>query len=126
MALEKVDITQERGPVLHVRGADLVDGTPIFDIKPYVPYADSHPDAVGGFAGTAPEVLLEVVIPEALATSLLVEKLAVLREVLAHDPRPSYQDDPEREYGLSFAGRNVRFRVEGSRLTVTEISPEMC
>lgn len=126
VVLEKVDITLDRGPVLHVRGADLMDGTPIFDIKPYVPYADSHPDAVGGFAGTAPEAMLEVVIPEALTASMPGEKLTALREVLACDPRPSYQDDPEREYGLFFAGRNVRFRVERSRLTVTEISREIC
>ena len=123
VALEKVDITQERGPVLTVLGADLVDGTPIFDIKPYVPYADSRPKAVGGFALTAPEAALAVTVPPEAAAALPAEKLAALKEVLARDPRPSYQDDPGRVYGLTFAGANVRFTVVENRLTVTEILP---
>ena len=100
--------------MLHVRGADLVDGTPIFDIKPYLPYADSHPDARGGFTDPIARKLLRVSAPEELR-----EKFpAGLLGVLENDPRPRYQDDPERVYGLSFGGWNVRFRVAGEELTV--------
>ena len=112
--LERVEAETPRGPVLHVRGADLVDGTPIFDIKPYLPYADSHPDARGGFTDPIARKLLRVSAPEELR-----EKFpAGLLGVLENDPRPRYQDDPERVYGLSFGGWNVRFRVVGEELTV--------
>ena len=112
--LERVEAETPRGPVLHVRGADLVDGTPIFDIKPYLPYADSHPDARGGFTDPITRKLLRVSAPEELR-----EKFpAGLLGVLENDPRPRYQDDPERVYGLSFGGWNVRFRVAGEELTV--------
>ena len=112
--LERVEAETPRGPVLHVRGADLVDGTPIFDIKPYLPYADSHPDARGGFTDPIARKLLRVSAPEELR-----EKFpAGLLGVLENDPRPRYQDDPERVYGLSFGGWNVRFRVAGEELTV--------
>ena len=109
----------ERGTLL-VAGADLMDGTPIFDVKPYVPYADAHPEALGGFASETPEGLT-VDCGEALLARLPEEKRAALLGVLAQDPRPRYQRDPERVYGLRFAGRNVRFTVEGETLTVREI-----
>ena len=103
---------------LIIGGADLVDGTPVFDIKPYVPYADCRPEAYGGFADTPAGQSLEVEIPAVLAETFSEEELAALRGVLACDPRPAYQKDPERVYALSFAGRNVRFRVDGDRLCV--------
>lgn len=119
--LERVDLDAQEGPLLHVQGADLLDGTPIFDVKPYLPYADCRPEAAGGFAAEAPESRLTVELPRELAEKLPEEKRAALLGVLAGDPRPSYQNDPERVYGMSFAGFNVRFRVEGDRLTVQEI-----
>ena len=114
--------------VIRVLGADLADGTPIYDIKPYVPYADSHPDARGGFTDTAAwqplEVVFECDVPaewQAGGESGAVHHVDALREILSQDPRPQYQDDPEREYGLLFEGRNVRFRVKGETLTVFSI-----
>ena len=109
------------GPVLHVRGADLVDGTPILDIKPYIPYADSHPDAMGGFASVPAGETLEVVIPPELLARIPEAHREALRGVLAQDPRPHYQKDPERIYGFPFAGMEVRFSVDGTRLTVRDI-----
>ena len=108
------------GTTLIVAGADMVDGTPIYDIKPYIPYADSVPDAVGGFAPDAGR-LLRVEFPPELEEKVPPEKRGGLRDVLAHDPRPRYQDDPDRVYGMGFAGLEVRFRVVGEVLTVTEI-----
>ena len=119
--LERIEYTHDLGPVLNVRGADLVDGTPILDLKPYLPYWDSHPEATGGFAGEPARSTLEVEIPPALLERLPPDRREPLREVLALDPRPRYQQDPERVYGFSFAGREVRFTVSGDRLTVTEI-----
>ena len=109
------------GPVIHVSGADLMDGTPIFDIKPYVPYADSFPEALGGFTDTAGDFLLKVEFPEDLLHLLPEEKRAAAIEVLSHDPRPSYQRDPNRTYGLPFAGFDIRFRVEETVLSVVEV-----
>lgn len=100
------------GPVIVVRGADLMDGTPIFDIKPYIKYADSRPDAVCGYVDELEERHLEVVIPDESAKEQAPDFLQSLVAVLELDPRPSYHDDSEREYGMSFAGRNVRFRVQ--------------
>lgn len=119
--LERVEIDGALGPVIHVRGADLMDGTPIYDIKPYLPYADCHPDAVGGFASDRPEEKLQVEIPEEFCSVVSGEVLSALRGVLAQDPRPAYQKDPERVYGLSFAGMEVRFQVDGDKLTVCGI-----
>ena len=119
--LERVELDPTLGPVIHVRGADLMDGTPIFDIKPYIPYADCHPDALGGFASDKPEKKLQVEIPEELCSVSSNEVMHALRGVLAQDPRPAYQNDPERVYGLSFAGMEVRFQVDGDKLTVREI-----
>ena len=110
------------GPVLIVAGADLLDGTPIYDVKPYLPYADCRPDAVGGFAARPKEADLTVECPPALLDRVPADKRAALLAVLAQDPRPQYQDDPDRVYGMAFAGLEVKFRVVGERLTVTEIS----
>lgn len=116
-----VERTGEFGTVLHVGGADLMDGTPIFDIKPYIPYSDCHPDAAGGFTDTAGDFLLEVNFPEHLITKLPAEKRSAAIGVLSHDPRPSYQRKPGRVYGLTFAGFDIRFTVEENTLTVIEI-----
>ncbi len=116
-----VEQTAEFGTVLHVGGADLMDGTPIFDIKPYIPYGDSHPEATGGFTDTAGDFLLEVNFPEELLCRLPEDKRAAAVGVLSHDPRPSYQKDPGRIYGLNFAGFDIRFRVQDNVLTVLEI-----
>ena len=110
------------GPVLIVAGADLLDGTPIYDVKPYLPYADCRPDAVGGFAARPKEADLTVECPPALLDRVPADKRAALLAVLAQDPRPQYQDDPNRVYGMAFAGLEVKFQVAGERLTVTEIS----
>ena len=118
-----VEVTPDQGPVIHVSGADLMDGTPIFDIKPYIPYADAHPDATGGFTDTAGEFLLQVDFPEPLLTLLPESKRAAAIGVLRHDPRPSYQRKPGRVYGLAFAGFDIRFTVEGDQLTVCEVEP---
>lgn len=120
--LEGVELDTPEGPVLHVSGADLVDGTPILDIKPYIPYADCHPEAAGGFAGTAPEGELTVEIPSRLLERVPPDRREALEGVLAQDPRPSYQDDPERVYGFGFAGLEVRFTVKDGTLTVVDIT----
>ena len=120
--LAGIEQTPNLGPVLHILGADLMDGTPILDIKPYIPYADAHPEALGGFAAVPAGETLEVIIPPELLEKIPPERREALRGVLAQDPRPHYQDDPERIYGFGFAGMEVRFSVEGSRLTVREIS----
>ena len=120
--LAGIEQTPNLGPVLHILGADLMDGTPILDIKPYIPYADAHPEALGGFAAVPAGETLEVLIPPDMLEKIPPERREALRGVLAQDPRPHYQDDPERIYGFGFAGLEVRFSVEGSRLTVREIS----
>ena len=116
-----VEETAEFGTVLHVGGADLMDGTPIFDIKPYIPYADSQRDATGGFTDTAGDFLLEVGFPEALLAILPADKRQAAVQVLSHDPRPSYQRKPGRIYGLTFASFDIRFTVEEDRLTVISV-----
>ena len=122
--LDRVELHPELGPVIHVAGADLLDGTPIYDIKPYLPYADCKPEAVGGFAAAPKEATLQVVCPDELLAKLPADRRSALLGVLAQDPRPSYQNDPEREYGMGFAGFNVRFTVEQDTLTVHEIDPQ--
>lgn len=119
--LDRVEMTANLGPVIHIRGADLMDGTPILDIKPYIPYADCHPEALGGFAATPAGETLEVAIPEELLERVPQDRRRALRGVLAQDPRPHYQNDPERVYGFGFAGLEVKFSVDGSRLTVVDI-----
>ena len=121
--LEGIDYDTRDGAVIHVSGADLMDGTPIFDIKPYIPYADAHPGALGGFTDTAGDFLLKVDFPEELLRLLPEEKRQAAIGVLRHDPRPSYQRKPERIYGLPFAGFDIRFRVVEETLTVVEVVP---
>ena len=120
---EHIDIDPNLGPVLYVSGADLMDGTPIYDIKPYIAYTDSHPDAVSGFASTPADFLLEVIFPKDLLDKVPADHRKSLIEVLAHDPRPQYQADPERIYGMAFGGMEVKFKVEESQLTVVEVLP---
>ncbi len=124
VALERIELDPVLGPVLHVAGADLMDGTPIYDIKPYLAYTDSHPQARGGFTDGLAHQPLRVDCEEALLERLPEESRAGLVGVLAGDPRPRYQDDPQRVYGLSFAGYNVRFRVEGDVARVLDITQE--
>ena len=119
--INKVEMTEKEGPVIHVKGADLMDGTPIYDIKPYVTYADSHPEARSGFVDQTTWEPLQVVLPEELAQLFSEEDQAGLRQVLAQDPRPRYHDDANRVYGMPFAGRDIRFRVSNGVLTVIEI-----
>ena len=116
-----VEHTEKYGTVLHVGGADLMDGTPIFDIKPYIPYGDCHPDATGGFTDTAGEFLLKVDFPSDLLAKLPEDKRDAAIGVLSHDPRPSYQRKPDRIYGLTFAGFDIRFTVKEDILTVVEV-----
>ena len=116
-----VEETVEFGTVIHVGGADLMDGTPIFDIKPYIPYADCKPDAKGGFTDTAGDFLLHVVFPEELLAMLPQEKQQAAVSVLSHDPRPSYQRQTGRVYGLTFAGYDIRFTVTDDVLTVEAV-----
>lgn len=114
--------TEEFGTVIHVAGADLMDGTPIFDIKPYIPYSDCHADAKGGFTQTADDYLLQVHVPDVLLNKVPSDKQEALIGVLSHDPRPSYQKDTDRIYGLNFSGFDVKFQIKGKILTVLEIS----
>ena len=119
--LEKVEIDPELGPVIRVSGADLMDGTPIFDVKPYIPYADCQPDATGGFTQQVERRLLQVECPEELLAPVPEDRREGLMGVLANDPRPSYQNDPQRVYGMAFAGFEVRFSVADQTLRVLEI-----
>ena len=122
--LEKAELSTSQGPVLHVSGADLMDGTPIYDIKPYVPYADCRPEAKEGFA-PAPEEGLKVVISPEMEARIPSGQVRALRGVLSWDPRPHYQDDPERVYGMAFAGMEVRFTVDGDTLTVVDVEADV-
>lgn len=109
--LERVEWDTPQGPVLHVLGADLMDGTPIYDIKPYVPYADCHPEARSGFTDLSKIKRLKVVIPDEVARQFTPDKLRTLKEVLSLDPRPAYQRSSEKTYGMPFDGKDVKFRV---------------
>lgn len=117
-----IEHTESEGTVLKIAGADLLDGTPIYDIKPYLPYVDSHPEAAGGFALQSKDGILEVSISDELKEKVPSAKLGSLIAVLAQDPRPQYQNDPDRVYGMDFAGINIRFTVAERILTVTEIN----
>ncbi|MBR4898398.1 MAG: tRNA (N6-threonylcarbamoyladenosine(37)-N6)-methyltransferase TrmO [Prevotella sp.] len=119
--LKRIELTAQKGPVIHVEGADLMDGTPIYDVKPYVAYTDAHPDARCGFVDDREWSPLEVEMPPQLLSKFTADELKGLVQVLSQDPRPRYHDDPTRIYGMPFAGRDVRFRVEGQRLFVVEI-----
>ena len=121
LGLSCVELAGVENGELIVRGADLLDGTPIFDIKPYLPYVDAYPDARGGFTDTTKEYALQVVCPDALLCKVPENKRAALSGVLKNDPRPAYQHDPERVYTLDFGENKVRFSVDGDVLTVQEI-----
>lgn len=119
--LERIDFTAKDAPVLHIAGADLMDGTPILDVKPYLPYADAYPNARGGFSVSSAADRLQVVFPDALLQSVPSEKRSALLRVLALDPRPAYQDDPSRVYGFCFAGLEIQFTVQNGVLTVCSV-----
>ena len=119
--LERVELTSDEGPVVHVLGADLMDGTPIYDVKPYVAYADAHPEARSGFVDRHDWQPLRVEMPRDVVAQLGADLSAALREVLAQDPRPRYHDDPRRVYGMPFAGRDVKFRVADATVYVVGI-----
>lgn len=121
IGLTVVKLEQVGDGYLIVSGADMMNGTPVYDVKPYIPYADSVEGARGGFADAHREDRIEVVFPEELKARIPAGKLPALIEALAEDPRPQYQDDPDRIYGFAYAGRDVRFRVRGNILEVTEI-----
>ncbi len=122
--IHSVELSTPDGPVVTVLGADLMDGTPIYDIKPYIRYADSRPEAVCGYVDALEERSLKVVFPSELSAKIAdTEVIPSLVETLRLDPRPSYHDDPQREYGLSFAGHNIRFHVSGNVLEVTDVAP---
>jgi len=120
--LEKITY-EESGPVLHILGADLMNGTPVYDIKPYVTYSDSIPEAYGGFSEKVKDYRVEVVLSPELAEKIAEEQRSLLTEILGQDPRPSYQDDPERVYGMEYAGMEVKFTVSERILTVVSIEP---
>ena len=115
------DLHTKEGPVLYVAGADLMDGTPILDVKPYLPYTDSHPDAIGGFAEPVREYHLEVVFPDEWLAQVPERLRTPVLGLLAQDPRPSYQNDPDRVYGVAFGGYDFRFRVKDGVLTICEV-----
>ena len=119
--IDKVEEDQLLGPVIYVRGADLMDGTPIYDIKPYVTYADAHPEARSGFVDEKQWEPLHVEIPDKLAVKIPSRHFEALKATLAQDPRPAFHDDPERTYGMPFLNMDVRFRVKDGVLTVAEL-----
>ena len=116
--INKVELNGDEGPIIHVTGADLMDGTPIYDINPYVTYADSHPEARSGFVDEREWQPLKVEIPDHVARLFDADELQGLQEVLAQDPRPQYHDDPQRIYGMPFGGHDVKFRVDGDTVYV--------
>ncbi len=122
LKLESVEQTADRGPVLHVTGADILDGTPIFDIKPYIAFCDSHPDAVCGFSEGYKEYKLKVEFEDGCLEKLSTDLVDPITDLLACDPRPSYQNDPTRVYGLDVSGYSIKFTVNGETLTVIEIN----
>lgn len=118
--LDRVEEDAKLGPVIYVKGADLMDGTPIYDVKPYVAYADAHPETRSGFVDTTAWEPLQVVIPDGVASCIPQEHLEALKATLAQDPRPRYHDDPERVYGMPYLDWDIRFKVEENVLTVVE------
>lgn len=119
--IERIEFTDKEGPVIHVLGADIMDGTPIYDIKPYVAYADSHPDVRSGFVDERHWQELTVIFPKELQAHFTTDSLTALTKVLALDPRPQYQDNPEKIYGMPYEGYDIRFRVANGVLTVLEV-----
>ena len=120
--LESIDYSAENGPVIIVSGADLLDGTPIYDIKPYLPFVDSQPEAVGGFADTVKDDQLKVQCSEEITAQIPEQHRQAVLDILAQDPRPHYQQDPDRIYGMEFADMEIKFRVEENTLTICEIN----
>ena len=120
--LEKIEFDQELGPILHISGADLMNGTPIYDIKPYLPYADSHPDAKGGFTDHIRDYRLQVEFPEELIKEIPTGQREALLEVLANDPRPRYQNRPDKVYGLAYGHKDIHFQVRDDILTVCDVT----
>ena len=116
--IDKVDFTSSEAPVIHVLGADLMDGTPIYDVKPYIAYTDAYPSARSGFVDQRSWQPLQVEIPDTVACQFSADELLALRELLAQDPRPHYHDDPNRQYGMPYAGRDIKFRVGNGKVTV--------
>ena len=123
VVLDHIEPDTGRGRILVVRGADLMNGTPVYDIKPYLPYADAWPQAKAGFTGRVQEEPLEVVFSPECRDGLCEEKRRILAQILALDPRPRYHDDPDRIYGMTYADRNVRFSIKENRLTVLSVEP---
>ena len=121
--IDHIDFDTELAPVIHVKGVDMVDGTPIIDIKPYIPYADAIPDAKGGFTDSSDFRRLSVKVADNVASPFDNDKLATLTEILENDPRPQYHDDPHRVYGMEFADHDIRFQIDADLLTITEITP---
>lgn len=117
--IDKIELNTPQGPVIHVLGADLMNGTPIYDIKPYLPLSDSHPDAASGFAEeTAQQPPLEVDLPKTLLDIFTENQINTLRDILAHDPRPHYHNDPNRIYGISYAGQDIKFKINENKVNV--------
>ena len=121
--IERIELSTTEGPVIHVLGADLMHGTPIYDIKPYVTYADCHPEARSGFVDENRWQELTVEFPESLQNHFTPENLEALIRVLALDPRPQYQDNPDKIYGMPFANKDIRFKVNKGILSVIEVMP---
>ena len=119
--IEDIQLQTDEGPVIIVSGIDMMNGTPIYDIKPYLPHVDCHPEALGGFSGQFKDYRLKVSCASEFLMLFPSDKREALLGVLAQDPRPAYQNDPERVYGVNFAGRNVQFKVNGDRLTVCSV-----
>ena len=119
--LDRIELDGAEGPVLHVSGADIMDGTPVLDIKPYLPYVDAYPDEMGGFAFQQKGGVLQVDFPVTLIAKIPDGKREALMAVLAQDPRPAYQEDPERVYNMSFGGVEVSFTVDGNKLSVVDV-----
>ncbi len=119
--LERIEMHETLGPILHILGADLMNQTPIYDIKPYLPYTDSHPDATGGFTQETNGYYLEVEFPDCLTHELSPNEVTNIRAILAQDPRPAYQKDPERIYGFEYAGYEIKFKVKNEKLTVCQV-----
>ncbi len=121
VVLERIEYTEDCGPVIYVSGVDMLDNTPIYDIKPYLEYVDCHPDAVDGFAKDVKEYSLSVEIPDKFRKLLQDDKVQALTEILSQDPRPSYQDDSERVYGMKFSGFEIKFRVDNKTVYVCDV-----
>ncbi len=122
--LEKIEYTKDSGPVLIVSGADLMNGTPIFDIKPYIPYADCHPEAQEGFTGSVERLVLNVEIDEAMASHFDSDFIRNVKEIIAQDPRPAYQDDATRVYKMKYGCHDISFKVNGDKAQIIEIVKE--